>query len=238
MRSDTLGTVNAPRLARATTAASAEADGASTSIIAGREWWPRCPGGDSTIVILMFCSSVTLSEFRGSHFNLTPSSCAASCGGFEYFGVENGNECWCGQTIDGSRGVGVAECSTPCTGDDLVLCGAGWRLTAYRRVAAEIELVPGWEYVSCFSDATARTLPEGPKHDNMMTAALCAGLCDGFDYFGVENRNECFCGNGLDMSKKVLRRDPLQCESTCAGDARYVCGNAWRLTAYREKPDP
>lgn len=182
----------------------------------------------------------TLSVSRGSHSDLTPRSCAALCEGHEYFGVEHGNECYCGDRIVDNRDAPGADCNMGCTGDDLVLCGAGWRLTVYRRVAVEIQAVEGWDYVGCFldPDESARTLPEGPEESDTMTAEMCAGLCEGKRYFGVEYRKQCFCGDELDMDKKVLRRDLLQCDATCAGDARYVCGNGWRLTAYRKKTPP
>jgi hypothetical protein len=182
----------------------------------------------------------TLPEARGVHDNLTPEGCASMCDGYEYFGVENGNECFCGQTIDASKVALESECSVSCTGDGLLICGGGWRLTVYHRepTSIGIQSVQGWRHVDCFSDAEVRTLPDGPRGDNAMTPSLCAGLCATSAFFGVENGNECFCGNSLDRSKIVDPLDPWQCDVPCGGNSLFSCGGGWRLIVYEKEAGP
>ncbi|EHK96804.1 putative fungistatic metabolite [Glarea lozoyensis 74030] len=50
--------------------------------------------------------------------SMTVEKCAAACTGYEWFGVEYGRECYCGNTInDGSVPTARSECSTPCPGN-------------------------------------------------------------------------------------------------------------------------
>ena len=48
-----------------------------------------------------------------------------------YFGVQNGDSCYCGN--DDSKFIPVAkeECNQPCSGDETQICGAMWRLNVY-----------------------------------------------------------------------------------------------------------
>lgn len=65
----------------------------------------------------------------------TPESCAVSCSGYTYFGVEYSSECYCGNTLNAGSVLtqnGDAECNMPCAGNSTALCGAGNRLSMYR----------------------------------------------------------------------------------------------------------
>ncbi|KAK0609405.1 hypothetical protein B0T14DRAFT_387181, partial [Immersiella caudata] len=54
--------------------------------------------------------------------------CAVLCEGWRYFGVENGNECFCGNELDHTTLTAEDECSTPCTGDSDEVCGGHWHI--------------------------------------------------------------------------------------------------------------
>ncbi|KAB5591986.1 fungistatic metabolite [Ceratobasidium theobromae] len=69
-------------------------------------------------------SSRVLSEFSVTSSSMTPA----------YSGVENGNECWCGNTVNQAFATKVGDCKTPCAGDSTQYCGAGWRLMVYIKV--------------------------------------------------------------------------------------------------------
>lgn len=63
---------------------------------------------------------------------MTLESCAAFCGSYAYFGVEYGDECYCGNTLGtGSVIAANTDCSMLCPGNQLELCGAGNRLSLY-----------------------------------------------------------------------------------------------------------
>ncbi|KAF4622575.1 hypothetical protein D9613_009394 [Agrocybe pediades] len=69
--------------------------------------------------------------------NNTALACMNQCAAFGYSaaGVEFGQECYCGDTIDVKNNNGVfgaeSECTTPCPGDPVHLCGDGNRLNTY-----------------------------------------------------------------------------------------------------------
>ncbi|KAF8606042.1 WSC-domain-containing protein [Ceratobasidium sp. AG-I] len=67
---------------------------------------------------------------------MTPASCIASCAqrGFILAGVENGNECYCGNTVNFAYPTKDGDCKTACAGDSSQFCGGGWRLMVYMKV--------------------------------------------------------------------------------------------------------
>jgi len=46
------------------------------------------------------------------------------CQGYKYAGIQNGWECWCGQSY--GRYGASDECTASCAGDENILCGGGW----------------------------------------------------------------------------------------------------------------
>ncbi|KAH8667438.1 WSC domain-containing protein, partial [Tricladium varicosporioides] len=63
---------------------------------------------------------------------MTVGKCATACKGYDYFGVEYGRECFCGNSFNsGSVPTADSECNFKCPGDNSQLCGAGRRLNVY-----------------------------------------------------------------------------------------------------------
>ncbi|KAH7320609.1 WSC domain-containing protein, partial [Stachybotrys elegans] len=153
---------------------------------------------------------------------MTPAACAALCTGYRFFGVENGSECYCGDNIDPARlAADQTTCSIPCTGQANFVCGGGWRLSVYRRTPPPAEQVPGWANTSCVVDSETRTLSGASFAEADMTASRCASLCCGWRYFGLENGNQCFCGNDVAAGLDAPLAD---CDVPCAGNAAHACG--------------
>jgi glucan endo-1,3-alpha-glucosidase len=84
---------------------------------------------------------------------MTPASCIAICAQRNFIlgqflpdvravvsdylrtaGVENGNECYCGNTVNQALPTKDADCKTACAGDNAQYCGGGWRLMVYIKV--------------------------------------------------------------------------------------------------------
>lgn len=72
---------------------------------------------------------------------MTPQLCAERCltNDFKISGVEYGQECWCGNTINFAGNAGAtpgrnvtdSECKFLCPGDKKTFCGAGSRMSVY-----------------------------------------------------------------------------------------------------------
>ena len=50
---------------------------------------------------------------------------------FLYFGVENGDECYCGNVLNEMVPTNSIECDKPCSGNQFQTCGSSWRLNLY-----------------------------------------------------------------------------------------------------------
>lgn len=166
---------------------------------------------------------------------MTPSVCAGLCSGHRFFGVQNGNECFCGDERDAGRLAPDPEsCSVACTGEPGFVCGGGWRLSIYRRTPPEVQQVAGWEHVSCVRDAAEpRTLSGASFTEAGMTAERCSALCCGWRHFGVSYGTECHCGNDVAAGLEAPAAD---CDMSCGGDSGVACGAGWRLNLYRDLP--
>jgi hypothetical protein len=76
-------------------------------------------------------SARTLNGTSFSASTLTSASCQANCAaqGFKVSGTENGNQCYCAQTLKpDARRLGEDKCTASCTGDKTKICGGSWAL--------------------------------------------------------------------------------------------------------------
>lgn len=88
------------------------------------------PGSASSVSLGCFVD--TPSRVLPNSANLNPvtrSSCIDACGkgNYKFAGVENGNECYCGDTQPTNKADG---CNVKCTGSD-DLCGAAWKIEVF-----------------------------------------------------------------------------------------------------------
>ncbi|KAL8946355.1 MAG: hypothetical protein Q9222_007239 [Ikaeria aurantiellina] len=66
---------------------------------------------------------------------LTIERCAEFCAGLIYFGVEAGQECYCGNKINTYAATGGEDaCNTPCNGNTSQICGGQGALSVYQHV--------------------------------------------------------------------------------------------------------
>ncbi|KAJ9095960.1 hypothetical protein QFC21_005322 [Naganishia friedmannii] len=88
--------------------------------------------------------------------------------------------------------------------------------------------------LGCYVDSgTARLLPDASSSSSSMTPTLCQSTCrsQGYIYAGASYGRECWCSSGAPpASSKTSDSD---CSMACAGDAKSVCGNAYRLNIWR-----
>lgn len=66
---------------------------------------------------------------------MTVETCAATCAGYIWFGLEYGTECYCGMDLTpGSVATDAADCRFSCPGDATQKCGAGDRLNVSQQI--------------------------------------------------------------------------------------------------------
>jgi len=179
---------------------------------------------------------------------MTVESCSSFCSNFQYFGLEYGGECYCGNTLP-SEEAAATDCNMVCDGNANELCGAGWRLSTYENLlynsapsGTQTPAIAGWTYYGCVLDqGNPRTLAGDSTAAADMTLEACAAFCAGYDFFGAEYGSQCYCGYALGAA--AANESAADCSMPCGGNAAEVCGAGWRLTVYEattatSAPDP
>ncbi|KAI9894440.1 MAG: hypothetical protein M1814_003198 [Vezdaea aestivalis] len=182
-----------------------------------------------------------LSSKGTSTSTMSYSTCATFCTDYNYFGIEYGSECYCGNSLATPTNIAPdSQCSFACSGDNTQKCGAGNRMTIFKRnnpVATPANpTIPGYFYAGCYTDSGPRTLGAKSYADGTgMTIQSCASFCAGFKYFGTEYARECYCGDsfGNAAAAKVSDSD---CSQLCTGNRLQYCGAGQRLTIYQANP--
>ena len=161
---------------------------------------------------------------------MTVESCSAFCTKYQYFGLEYGRECYCGNALTAAA-VPDADCNMRCAGKNTEFCGAGNRLDVYTNPKISTTPAPATlsvPYVGCFVDQGARALPDAVLSADDMTAQVCQTHCGGYNYFGVEYGRECWCGNAA----PTVAAPATDCNMPCAGDSTKLCGAGNRLNVW------
>ena len=195
--------------------------------------------------------------------NNTNANCQELCytgtpNGYVFAGTEYNEQCFCG-SVPPSDQWQVADqgfCTFSCTGDANDACGgAGGYVSIYYDSTrytpgtddstgptggpVTVNSTGNYNYAGCFSEATnGRALsslsPRAPA--NGFSIELCEAACQGYQYFGMEYANECYCGNSLGAgSVNQASTDPNTngCSMICAGNATEYCGGPDRLDLYQ-----
>lgn len=61
----------------------------------------------------------------------------------------------------------------------------------------------------------------------------CREKCDGFAYFGLENGNECFCGQEYSLPLVMVKDG--DCDKECPGDEEESCGGFLRMNIWSQE---
>lgn len=90
-----------------------------------------------------------------------------------------------------------------------------------------------WVYQGCWTEATrGHALRDRIRTNDSMTLDLCAEICDGLTYFGVEYGRECYCGRALQPGS-VKAANQADCKFLCPGNKTQYCGAGVRLELYK-----
>ncbi|KAF3223098.1 hypothetical protein TWF679_004294 [Orbilia oligospora] len=164
--------------------------------------------------------------------DMTIAACMARAAGYNFAGVEYGQECWYGNTLSGSQSES-SGCNMPCPGKANELCGGGNRIQLYKNPSFQPPNTPNlgaWTSNGCYTDSVeSRGLDHGST-DSAMTIQKCLQLASGFKYAAVQYHNECFWGNILKSSSVPAASG--DCNAACAGDSSQICGGGNRLSLY------
>ena len=83
-----------------------------------------------------------------------------------------------------------------------------------------------WSYLQCSTDGGARALTGASVSSQTMTVSMCLSYCasSGFYLAGLENGNECYCGNSIQNGQS--KSADTECAAICAGDlsSKSICG--------------
>lgn len=133
---------------------------------------------------------------------MNAATCQAFCAegdGAQYYGLEYGNECWCGNFLQTPNFVtnrtstpSNSTCNMRCSGARDELCGGPNALSLYKETSfvAPIIKSPVGQYTQkqCLADAPAsRALRGAQLNSANMTPEVCSKFCLGkrMKYFGV-----------------------------------------------------
>ncbi|KAG9003884.1 hypothetical protein FRB94_002801 [Tulasnella sp. JGI-2019a] len=184
-------------------------------------------------------SSRTLAGASTTSSTMTPAVCQTFCTAYTYFGVENGSECYCGNTATVVSPLAASNCQTKCAGDATQICGGNnWQLSLYGTSAsttAPTAPTVTYKAIGCFVDTSSRLLsPQGPSTAN--TPLKCQAYCatQNYAYAGVEAAGQCFCGSSLTYRSDGagVQAPASDCSTACSADGTVTCGGNWRLSVF------
>ncbi|KAH0175344.1 WSC domain-containing protein, partial [Aureobasidium melanogenum] len=203
----------------------------------------------------------------------TYESCAAACLGYEFFGVEYGNQCFCGNNVgngavlQASNNPDVNGCGMFCQGDSSEYCGGPNRMNVFQ-YNGTLPAIPSngagnngnnnnganpgptattsiqnttsngaYNYFGCWLDNVAgRALTNHALNGQTVGPDTCAAACSGYQYFGLEYGDECYCANTIGANSTVApggSNTALNgCNMACSGASNFTCGGPNRLSLY------
>ena len=157
--------------------------------------------------------------------------------GYGIAGVEFGSECFCGLTV-GSSAVAkpATDCNKPCAGAADEVCGAADRINIFTDGAALPaikEFAGAYTSLGCYSDSSSgHTLTTHlPLSVPRVTDCTTACQAQGFQYAGVNNGDQCYCGSQISNGAKQI--DPQACNIRCKSDNFELCGGYGAIVLYK-----
>ncbi|KAK4626052.1 WSC domain-containing protein [Fulvia fulva] len=184
----------------------------------------------------------TLKHSSSRNDAMTLDLCAQTCSNFKYFGVEYGTECYCSSTLtERTLQLLPSACNHPCAGNSSQPCGAGNALNIFEKASDPPTLPPvtpkaagEFYHVACLKDSTSpRRLPNVGIYGPEVSVQLCAKICNGYEYFGVEYARERFCGDKTDLKAELPERQSA-CNMLCAGNVSEFCGGVNQISVYQK----
>ncbi|MCJ1293418.1 hypothetical protein MMC34_004973 [Xylographa carneopallida] len=88
---------------------------------------------------------------------------------------------------------------------------------------------PPYAYNGSYIDSTNDyTITGGPTNFNIASVEACASFCGSYTYMGLEDGNQCYCGNVFVNNGVVVNSQQV----SCAGNASEACGGPSDIAVY------
>ena len=160
--------------------------------------------------------------------NLTKEDCSTTCQvrQMTFYGVENGENCYCGDSIVTTA---AGTCNKACEGDTHELNCGGIDSTSVMPVINQGHcFVTNWSTTGDMDVLTAEVFPEVEN----LTPAKCAEDCSdiGKQFYGLHEKN-CFCGDYVHFTA------PGNCDEACEGDRSKICGGSDAINVFTVNND-
>ena len=162
---------------------------------------------------------------------MTVEMCLATCGGkgFDYSGLQWQIECYCGnEPVNGFQWAWFDKCHDRCAGNSNQICGGSNAMSVYSTPKTNINGLCVYDFPyprRILSDLSI-------IGQNNMTIENCSDICKTYEYFGLQNGDECHCGN---KATQFMPTYPSSCNKRCTGDNTQTCGGNWRLTVHKNE---
>jgi WSC domain len=159
-------------------------------------------------------------------------------------GLENAQECYCGNALQNYGAPGYTGCTMACKGNKYEICGGADRLSVFWSTTYVLpsnpQVVDNYVYEGCYHEAAVGRLLPGPSYTNStgMTVESCVDFCraesPSLTYAGVEYAQECYCATTLASTATSVPNS--QCSMLCKGNDKEYCGAGLLLNVYNYNP--
>jgi hypothetical protein len=172
---------------------------------------------------------------------MTIEICQAFCISRNYglAGIENGKDCYCGNTILNGGIAKAKACITPCGGNTLERCGGAKSMSLFQITnfvfPSHPKIVQNYQYQGCYKEPNRGHVLSGPSFKSTagMTVESCVAFCRNqvpiHIYAGMTNGIQCFCGS---TRLPAALQGPSVCNSLCSGNKTEFCGGSNYLDIY------
>nr|XP_022311369.1 kremen protein 1-like [Crassostrea virginica] len=92
---------------------------------------------------------------------------------------------------------------------------------------------PKYTLLGCFEDSHNYALESGPHSLLINGQRQCASHCDtlgSYRYFGLQDGDQCFCGNTMRNNPKQLPKN--MCDQLCEGNHQEKCGGELKMLIF------
>jgi len=170
--------------------------------------------------------SSTLPYYAGdSHANYESCSFICDTAGYQFFGLQDGYKCHCGNSISSLVQEPESKCDATCQENSNQICGGASANSVYSADFDSDNPSNNMKYMGCYehdeTNAEQVILPVLNTTENV-TPKTCRDNCfgGGFFYFGLKDGSECYCGDLMPDTEKLNS----ECNTKCSADSTYTCG--------------